>query len=1227
MAVNFPSSPYIGEIFTYGALSWEWNGTYWESYSFPSSGLTGATSVGVGDSVISNIVNNVLELKSFSGDGITIIDDGNTLTFSSTTSPGGSVTSVSGGTGLSGNSTTGNIVLINTAPDQTVTISGGTGITTGGTYPNFTLVNSAPDQTVTITGGTNMEITGTYPNFGVNFTGTTGGGDYLPLSGGTVTGETIFQSGLTANTISATTYNNLPVSGITNGAGITSTTSNGVVTITNTEPDQIVTISGGTGITTGGTYPNFTITNSLPDQTVTITGGTNIQINGSYPNFGIDFTGQTSFPYLPLSGGTITGDVTFQSGLTANTISATTYQNLPSQSGTGVNALSYSQTTGGLTLTKNDATTLTAGTFTYLTGISYSNNVITSTNNLGSSSTLTINSVTGLTINGNLSVTGTTSSGTISATTYQNLPFSGTVTGTGSTKYLARWGGTSLLNPSDVYNDTNLIGLFASAQTYSEKVTIDTGNSGLTMDGLYFIYTTNGSIGLGTGIDYSSWAGYGEIAIGTRGTLINSIGSGNIGIGDKALNFNTTGNNNVAIGGTGSLLNNYIGNDNITIGNQSMNQNIDGSDNVSVGSDSLYNNVSGNRNVAIGQQSGYNNGGSSNVFIGRIAGFNHLGSNSIFIGENSDFPDTSQNYVLSVGNLIYGSISGKTVGINVTAQTNTLHVSASTNPVRFEGLQLSSNTRYLVADGNGVVTYRNLPGSSASDCFGTFYTSAISGCSPVTILTPLNATGGLNVTGTTNFTNTVDFSGGLTATTISATTYQNLPVSGLTQGSNITITNNGNGNYTISSTGGGGGGVTGSGTANYLTRWTGTTALGNSQIRDDGTNVGVGTVPSNSYKMSIYSITNTPLYVQNQTSNGTGINVLSNGANSQTGISSIGYGGASSNNTGIIGQAYDGLLAIGVKGIVGVTEFGSITTGIGGYFDGIGDGGYSVPTNAYSVQLVDGTEGTNKVLISVTSDGKANWSNTLTGLTNVRSTTISATTYQNLPVSAVTNGTGISTLTTNGIATITNTDLGSSQNIFKNIQIDGVTQFSAGSNSANLNFSGLNMTITSAATNTLVFSSGIKNIQTTSDGTAITNTTTSTLTSSVLIPANTVSVGDIINIRTRIRKTGTGGTVILRFYINTSAAIGGSLVGTSTTAAATTLYMQIPRTLVVKSSTNTETFQAGGTSTLDDVVSTGAVASNNISWTSAQYLVVAVQNGSLTDSTVCSFISAQINKQ
>jgi len=364
MAVNFPSSPYIGEIYTYGVYSWEWNGTYWESYSPPSSGLTGATSVGVGDSVIGGITNNVLELKSFSGDNITIIDDGSTLMFSAGTSPIGGVTTLTAGSGLSGDTTTGDITLINTEPDQIVSLSGGTSMSVTGTYPSFTisytgasgggvttltagsglsgdtttgavtLINTEPDQTVTITGGTNIQITGTYPDFGVNFTGTTGSN----FTGGTVSGATNFTGGLTANTISATTYYNLPVSAVTNGTGISASTSNGVVTITNTEPNQIVTISGGTGITTGGTYPNFTITNSSPDLTVSITGGSNIGITGTYPNFSVDFTG-----------GTVTGGTSFTAGLSANTMSATTYNNAPFVTGGTYTSgtITFSNATGG----------------------------------------------------------------------------------------------------------------------------------------------------------------------------------------------------------------------------------------------------------------------------------------------------------------------------------------------------------------------------------------------------------------------------------------------------------------------------------------------------------------------------------------------------------------------------------------------------------------------------------------------------------------------------------------------------------------------------------------------------------------------------------------------------------------------------------------------------------------------------------------------------------------
>ena len=153
------------------------------------------------------------------------------------------------------------------------------------------------------------------------------------------------------------------------------------------------------------------------------------------------------------------------------------------------------------------------------------------------------------------------------------------------------------------------------------------------------------------------------------------------------------------------------------------------------------------------------------------------------------------------------------------------------------------------------------------------------------------------------------------------------------------------------------------------------------------------------------------------------------------------------------------------------------------------------------------------------------------------------------------------------------------------------------------------------------------NKQSVIDGTAITGTTVSTLTSSILIPANTVTTGDIIYIKTRVRKTGTAGTLTTRMYINTSAAIGGSLIATSAAAAATTLMFQYSRSLAVKSTTNTESMAGNLNVNADDNTAvTTAVSANNIDWTVAQYLVVAVQNGSTADSSRSSFIQVQINK-
>jgi hypothetical protein len=86
----------------------------------------------------------------------------------------------------------------------------------------------------------------------------------------------------------------------------------------------------------------------------------------------------------------------------------------------------FRNSTGG---TFNVTGFFTGSTDVSVTGATYSNNSFTYRNNTGGTFSVLFNTVTGLTTNGNLTVTGTTSSSTISATTYQNLPTDIRVTG------------------------------------------------------------------------------------------------------------------------------------------------------------------------------------------------------------------------------------------------------------------------------------------------------------------------------------------------------------------------------------------------------------------------------------------------------------------------------------------------------------------------------------------------------------------------------------------------------------------------------------------------------------------------------------------------------------------------------------------------------------------------------------------------------------------------------
>ena len=184
---------------------------------FDSSGNTFSTTI---DVMTGLTINGILSANTLTVNGVNITGDTYTtggtysngvLDFYNNNGGGYQITglytgqtsyvnSLTTGVGLSGDSTTGNITIINMDPDQVVSISGGTGILTGGTYPNFTIENTLPDQTVVLNNGTNINVTGTYPNFTIDVTGLTDNNTYT-------TGFTYNNNTFTISDNSGFTYN------------------------------------------------------------------------------------------------------------------------------------------------------------------------------------------------------------------------------------------------------------------------------------------------------------------------------------------------------------------------------------------------------------------------------------------------------------------------------------------------------------------------------------------------------------------------------------------------------------------------------------------------------------------------------------------------------------------------------------------------------------------------------------------------------------------------------------------------------------------------------------------------------------------------------------------------------------------------------------------------------------------------------------------------------------
>ena len=145
--------------------------------------------------------------------------------------------------------------------------------------------------------------------------------------------------------------------------------------------------------------------------------------------------------------------------------------------------------------------------------------------------------------------------------------------------------------------------------------------------------------------------------------------------------------------------------------------------------------------------------------------------------------------------------------------------------------------------------------------------------------------------------------------------------------------------------------------------------------------------------------------------------------------------------------------------------------------------------------------------------------------------------------------------------------------------------------------------------------------------TAVTGNTNNNKVVSVLIPANTITVGSIVNIKVRAGKTGGAGVFTIRIYANTADSIvspAPTLLMTSATSAIGNTYNSCDRNALVKSSTVTQTAQANASIQTDASVGNATLTNSNVDWTVNQYIIFAIQNGSSADSVTMSYYEIEI---
>jgi hypothetical protein len=215
-----------------------------------ANGGTGQTSYTDGQLLIGNSTGSTLTKATLTaGSGVTITNGSGSINISATGS-GGTVTSVTGASPVA--SSGGNT--------PSISLASGYGDTQN-PYASKTANYVLAAPTGSAGAPTFRAIVGSdIPTLNQNTTGTAAGlsATLAVSSGGT--GQTSYTDGQLL--IGNSTGNTLTKATLTAGTGISVTNSAGAISVTNTAPDQTVSLTGSGGTSISGTYPNFTITST-----------------------------------------------------------------------------------------------------------------------------------------------------------------------------------------------------------------------------------------------------------------------------------------------------------------------------------------------------------------------------------------------------------------------------------------------------------------------------------------------------------------------------------------------------------------------------------------------------------------------------------------------------------------------------------------------------------------------------------------------------------------------------------------------------------------------------------------------------------------------------------------------------------------------------------------------------------------------------------------------------